>query len=103
MTIGMTVGESGDGLAATIRESGNSAAATTGESGDGPAAKEGASGDSPAMTVGRQAPAGLGRDAGSTPESVVMRLDQGPGWTLDVVRPGMGGKAGIGAAPGSVA
>jgi hypothetical protein len=45
--------------------------------------------------------AGRGQDVGSTsgpaPGSVVTRLDQGPGWTLDVVRPRTGG----GAAPGS--
>jgi hypothetical protein len=41
------------------------------------------------------AAARLARDAGSTagdgPGSVVTRLDQGPGWTLDVVRPRTGG------------
>jgi len=99
----MTVGESDDGSAATIGESGDGLAAAERESDDGSAATEGESGDSPAMTVGRQAPVGRGRDAGSIPGSVVTRLDQGPGWTLDVVRPEMGGKAGLGAAPGSVA
>ncbi len=38
-----------------------------------------------------------GRDAGSTPEWAVTRLDQGPGWTLEVVRP----RSGAGAAEGS--
>ncbi len=56
------------------------------------------------------AAARLGRDAGSTagdgPGSVVTRLDQGPGWTLDVVRPRTGGdvvrpRAGGDAAQGS--
>ena len=88
----MTTGESGDGPAATIAASC-----------DNPVATEAENADSPAMPVGRQAPAGLGRDAGSPLGSVVTRLDQGLGWTLDVVRPGMGGKAGIGPAPESVA
>jgi hypothetical protein len=47
--------------------------------------------------------ADLGRGAGSTSEGVVTRLDQGPGWTLDVVRPRIGGAASVGAAPGTVA
>jgi hypothetical protein len=34
---------------------------------------------------------------------VVTRLDQGPGWTLDVVRPRTGGDVAAGAAPGPVA
>jgi hypothetical protein len=34
---------------------------------------------------------------------VVTRLDQGPGWTLDVVRPRTGGDAAVGAAPEPVA
>ena len=66
---------------------GDSPAAMAGESGDSPDAAEGESGDSPAVTVGRRAPAGRGRDAGSTPAWTTSRLDQGPGWTLDVVRP----------------
>jgi hypothetical protein len=41
--------------------------------------------------------------SGPTSGSVVTRLDQGPGWTLDVVRPGTSGKVGIGATPGSAA
>ena len=61
--------------------------AMAGECGDSPDAAEGESGDSPAVTVGRRAPAGRGRDAGSTPAWTTSRLDQGPGWTLDVVRP----------------
>jgi hypothetical protein len=44
-----------------------------------------------------------GRGVGSTSEGVVTRLDQGPGWTLDVVRPRIGGAASVGAAPGTVA
>jgi hypothetical protein len=39
-------------------------------------------------------------DARSTAEGVVTRLDQGPGWTLEVVRPRTGGAAG-GGGPGS--
>jgi hypothetical protein len=39
--------------------------------------------------------------AGPTSGSVVTRLDQGPGWTLEVVRPGISGEAGIGVVPGS--
>jgi hypothetical protein len=58
-----------------------------GACGDSPDAAEGESGDSPAVTVGRRAPAGRGRDAGSTPAWTTSRLEQGPGWTLDVVRP----------------
>jgi hypothetical protein len=47
------------------------------------------------------AAARLGREAGATSASVVTRLDRGPGWTLDVVRPRTGGEAGGGAAPGA--
>jgi hypothetical protein len=35
-----------------------------------------------------------GRDAGATPAWTTTRLDQGPGWSLDVVRPRSGGEAG---------
>jgi len=38
--------------------------------------------------------AGPGRDAGATPAWTTTRLDQGPGWSLDVVRPRAGGEAG---------
>ncbi len=41
-----------------------------------------------------------GRDAGAAPEWEVARLDEGPGWTLEVVRSRTGGEAGTGAAPG---
>jgi hypothetical protein len=41
----------------------------------------------------------LGPDAGATPAWAMTRLDQGPGWTLDVVRPRKDGEAGGGAAP----
>jgi len=58
-----------------------------GACGDGPATAEGESDDGAAVTVGRRAPASAGRDAGSTPAWTTSRLDQGPGWTLDVVRP----------------
>jgi hypothetical protein len=34
---------------------------------------------------------------------VVTRLDQGPGWTLDVVRPRTGGDVAVSAAPEPVA
>jgi len=44
-----------------------------------------------------------GRDAGAAPEWTTTRLDQGPGWTLEVVRPRASGKAGAGAGPRSVA
>ena len=37
-----------------------------------------------------------GRDTGSPPEWAVTRLDQGPGWTLEVVRPRTVGEAGVG-------
>jgi hypothetical protein len=42
----------------------------------------------------------LETDARSTQEGVVTRLDQGPGWTLEVVRPQVQGQAGAGAARG---
>jgi len=42
---------------------------------------------------------GVGPGAGSTPEGVVTRLDQGPGWTLDVVRPRASAQAAAGVAP----
>jgi len=45
----------------------------------------------------------LAPDAGATPAWTTTRLDQGPGWTLEVVRPRTGGEAQGGAAPGSVA
>ena len=41
----------------------------------------------------------VGPGAGSTPEGVVMRLNQGPGWTLDVVRPRASAQAVVGVAP----
>ncbi len=37
-----------------------------------------------------------GRDAGAAAAWTTTRLEQGPGWTLDVVRPPKGGKAGAG-------
>jgi hypothetical protein len=77
----------GDGPAAAEAGSGDSPAAMAGACGDSPEAAEGESGDSPAVTVGQRAPAGAGRDAGSTPAWTTSRLDQGPGWMLDVVRP----------------
>ena len=76
--------EAGRGL---IPGSSPGTAAMAGACGDSPDAAEGESGDSPAVTVGRRAPAGAGRDAGSTPAWTTLRLDQGPGSTLDVVRP----------------
>jgi hypothetical protein len=94
-------GERGDSPVVTEAESSDSPAVTEGESSDSPAATEGQSGDSPAAAVGRQESAGLGRDAGSTPEWTTSRLDKGPGWTLEVVRPRTGGEAGAGAAPGA--
>jgi hypothetical protein len=54
---------------------------------DGPAAA-GMAGTSPAMTV-NSGPPHPPQDADAT-LGVVTRLDQGPGWTLDVVRPRMG-------------
>src|SRR5208283_5511607 len=77
------------GMAGLIPGSSPGTAMTVGVGacGDGPDAAEGESGDSPAVTVGRRASAGRGRDAGSTPAWTTSRLDQGPGWTLDVVRP----------------
>ncbi len=44
-----------------------------------------------------------GRDAGATSGWVVTPLDQGPGWTREVVRRRTSGEAGIGAAPGAAA
>jgi hypothetical protein len=53
-------------------------------------------GDTAGVRVGTgPAPETGGRNAGSPTGSVVMRLDHGPGWTLDVVRP----RAGVGAMP----
>jgi hypothetical protein len=89
MTVGvpaMTAGAGESGAAAEAGR-GDSPAAMVGACGDSPDAAEGESGDSPAATVGRRAPAGPGRDAGSTPAWTTSRLDRGPGWTLDVVRP----------------
>ena len=43
------------------------------------------------------------RDAGATPAWTVTRLDEGPGWTREVVRRRSGAAACIGAAPGSAA
>jgi hypothetical protein len=40
-----------------------------------------------------------GPAAGATPAWTTTRLDQGPGWTLEVVRPRRDGEAGAGAAP----
>jgi len=81
------VGKSGDGPATAEADRGDGPATAEGGSGDSPAAAEGESGDSPAVTVGRRAPAGPGRGAGSTPEWTTSRLDEGLGWALDVVRP----------------
>ncbi len=41
-----------------------------------------------------------GRDGGAAPKWTTTRLEQGPGWTLDVVRPPAGGKADAGGARG---
>jgi hypothetical protein len=92
MTVGVPamaagVGESGDGEAAAEADRGDGPATAEGGSGDSPDAAEGKSGDSPAVTVGRRAPAGPGRGAGSTPEWTTSRLEEGLGWALDVVRP----------------
>jgi hypothetical protein len=56
----------------------------------------------PAQTTGRQGLPRPRQDADAT-SGVVTRLDQGPGWTLDVVRPRTGGDAAVGAAPEPVA
>src|SRR5208282_423982 len=114
----------GDGPAAAEADRGDGPATAEGACGDSPDAAEGESGDSPAVTVGRRAPVGAGRDAGSTPAWTTSRLDEGTGWTLDVVRPRpvddgagdgvlrdnagaaefrVGGKAASDAAPGRVA
>jgi hypothetical protein len=77
----------GDGPATAEAGSRDSPGAMAGACGDSPDAAEGESSDSPGVTVGRRAPAGAGRDAGSTPAWTTSRLDQGPGWMLDVVRP----------------
>ena len=97
----MTRRESGDSPDVTEGKSGDRPAVTGGDNDDSSAATEGESGDSPAVTVGRRAPAVPGRDAGSTPEWTTSRLDQGSGWTLDVVRPRTDGEAGAGTAPGA--
>jgi len=54
---------------------------------DGPAAA-GMAGTSPAMTVNSGPP--HPRQDTDASLGVVTRLDQGPGWTLDVVRPRVG-------------
>jgi hypothetical protein len=41
---------------------------------------------------------GVGPGPGSTPEGVVTRLDQGPGWTLDVSRPRVSAQVALGVA-----
>jgi hypothetical protein len=108
----MTMGESSDspaatdgpvpgGMAGLIPGSSPGTAMTMGESGDGPAGTEGDGGHSPAMIAGGRAPTRRGQDAGATPEWVVTPLDQGPGWTREVVRRRTSGEAGIGAAPGA--
>src|SRR5208283_4175870 len=51
------------------------------------AAGWGGPGSRPDGGAGGSASAGRGRDAGSTPAWTTSRLDQEPGWTLDVVRP----------------
>jgi len=84
-----------------------------GESPDGPVAV-GMAGTGPAMTRGRgpasatapaterQGPPRPRLDTDAT-LGVVTRLDQGPGWTLDVVRPRTGGDVAVGAPPEPVA
>jgi hypothetical protein len=96
---GATEGEENDGLGAAAGEEGDGLGVTEGEGGDGPAAAEAESDNDPAATAGRRAPTAHGRDAGPTPAFVVTRLDQGPGWTLEVVRPQTGGDTERGAAP----
>ena len=106
----MTNGNDGNGLAAAEGGTDDRPTAAEGESGDDSAAaeREGGNGSdvaereggrSPAVAVGRQARAGLGQDAGAAPEWVVTQLDEGPGWTREVVRR----RTGAGAAPGSAA
>jgi hypothetical protein len=79
---------------------GSGGRAGAGGSTDGPAAA-GMAGTSPAMTV-NSGPPHLRQDAEAT-LGVVTRLDQGPGWTLDVVRPRMGDGVAGSAAPEPVA
>jgi hypothetical protein len=98
-----TQGESGDSPAATDRGSVGGAASAEGGSGDRPAVAGGDRVRSPAVAIGPLAPDGLGRNAGSAAAWVATRLDQGPDWTLEVVRPRRVGEAGVGAAPGSAA
>ena len=74
---------------------------------DGPV-PPGMAGSSPAMTgelgltrapaTERQGPPRPRQDTEAT-SGVVTRLDQGPGWMLDVVRPRAGGDAAVGATP----
>ncbi len=94
-------GDIEDGPAAVEEARGDGPVVTDGESGDGSAAPDGASGDRAAVTARQRVPASPGQDAGASPEWTTSRLDQGPGWTLDVVRPRTGGYAGAGAAPGA--
>ena len=67
---------------------------------DGPAAT-GMAGTSPAMTVNSGPP--HPRQNADASLGVVTRLDQGPGWTLDVVRPRVGDGVAVSAAPEPVA
>jgi hypothetical protein len=55
-------------------------------------------GRSPEATVVPPATVCVETDGRSTVEGVVTRLSQGPGWTLEVVRPRVGGVADVGAA-----
>jgi hypothetical protein len=92
-------GEDGDGLDTAEGEEGDGLGVTEGADGHGPAAAEAESNNGPAAPAGRRASAALGQDPGPAPAFVVTRLDQGPGWTLEVVRPRTGGAAERGAAP----
>ncbi len=55
----------------------------------------------PARSAAPAAP--LGPDAGAAPAWTTTRLDQGPGWTLDAVRPPKDGETGGGTTPRSTA
>jgi hypothetical protein len=82
-------------------------AGTNASSGDGPGVVEAGSGDRAAVTPAQDWPADAatcpGPDGGPTPEAVVTRLSQGPGWTRDVVRPKPVAATGANVVPGSAA
>jgi hypothetical protein len=85
----------GAAAAMISEESEDSAEVTVSESGGNPDATA-----VPQAPVVPLEPVISGTGPRSTPEGVVTRLSQGPGWTLDVVRPRTGAAPDGGAAPG---